>query len=129
MAEDNAKERDGEELLGRLDSSIMGERRGGVSTRLLQSRPCDAGFKETHEGWRSGALPLQAQKCGHKEVCDGGMLEQRRREGGRRGRQDEMKGGIEEEAASPNFPWQVPSSSAADNGELIIWRSQFASIH
>lgn len=42
-----------------------------------------------------------------------------------------MKGRIEEEeeAASPNFPWQVPLSSAADNGELIIQRSQFASIH
>lgn len=40
-----------------------------------------------------------------------------------------MKRGIEEEAAPPNSAWQVPLSSAADNGELIIHRSQFASIH
>lgn len=43
--------------------------------------------------------------------------------------ENEMKRGIEQEAAPPNFPWQVPLSSAADNGELIIQRSQFASIH
>lgn len=33
-----------------------------------------------------------------------------------------MKGRMEEEAASPNFPWQAPLSNAADSGGLIIQR-------
>lgn len=71
-----------------LDSSIMGWCCGCVSTRLLQSHPCDAGFKETDEGWRSGSVPSQAQMSEKKEVCDRGMLERRRREGERRGEAD-----------------------------------------
>lgn len=74
--------------MGMLDGSIMGCWCGCVSTSLLQSRPCDVGFKETDEGWRSGSLPSQAQMSEKKEVCDRGILEQRGRERERRGEAD-----------------------------------------
>lgn len=59
-----------------LDGSVMGRGCGGASTRLQQSRACDAGFRETDEGRRSRSPPLQAQMPGRKEVCDRGIQEQ-----------------------------------------------------